>query len=205
MKEMWDTRYASERYAYGIAPNDFLKEILDRESIRGKILFPADGEGRNAVYAAKKGLNVYAFDISVEGQKKAFKLAEKENVTIQYEVGDFFELDLIHEKFDAAALIYAHFSPAILSSYHQKIAELIKPDGILILEGFSVGNLALKKNNPNVGGPDNAALLFSVESIQKDFSNFEIIQLEEVEVELKEGDFHNGIGRVIRFVGKKKG
>jgi cyclopropane fatty-acyl-phospholipid synthase-like methyltransferase len=203
MKEMWDTRYASENYAYGIAPNDFFKEIIDRENISGKILFPAEGEGRNAVYAAKKGLEVFAFDISVEGRKKALKLAKRENVSIQYEVGDFFELDLVNQQYDAAALIFAHFPPTILTSYHEKISELIKPGGLLILEGFSVGNLEMKKENPNIGGPDNVALLFSTESIKKDFIDFEIIQLEEVEVELNEGDFHNGIGKVIRFVGKK--
>ena len=38
---------------------------------------------------------------------------------------------------------------------------------------------------------------------ENDFKEFEIIQLEEVKVELHEGDFHNGVGKVIRFVGKK--
>jgi hypothetical protein len=28
MKEMWDNRYSSEDYAYGIAPNVFLKTLL---------------------------------------------------------------------------------------------------------------------------------------------------------------------------------
>jgi len=39
--------------------------------------------------------------------------------------------------------------------------------------------------------------------IQNDFQDFEIIQLEEVEIKLKEGLYHNGIGKVIRFIGKK--
>jgi hypothetical protein len=47
-------------------------------------------------------------------------------------------------------------------------------------------------------------MLFSKELIQKDFSDFEIIQLEEIQVELTEGSLHNGRGSVIRFFGRKK-
>ena len=47
-------------------------------------------------------------------------------------------------------------------------------------------------------------MLFSEDSIKKDFPDFEIIQLEEVTIELHEGKFHNGTGKVIRFVGKKQ-
>lgn len=182
MKEMWDERYASKEYAYGTKPNQFFKESLDLYNLEGNILFPAEGEGRNAVYAAKKGLNVFAFDISSEGRKKALKLAKKQNVKINYEVSSFFDLQLIKEKFDAAALIFAHFPPNILRAYHSKIAELIKPDGLIILEGFSTNHLELQKENPNAGGPKNIDFLFSVDSIKKDFPNFEIMMLEEKEI-----------------------
>ncbi|MFT5750046.1 MAG: hypothetical protein ACI93S_001319, partial [Ancylomarina sp.] len=36
-----------------------------------------------------------------------------------------------------------------------------------------------------------------------DFSDLETISLQEVEVELSEGEFHQGIASVIRYVGKK--
>lgn len=80
---------------------------------------------------------------------------------------------------------------------------MIKPSGYVILEGFSTGHLELRKKNPNVGGLDKLEMLFSNDAIKRDFSSFEIIQLEDVEVELSEGKFHNGTGKVIRFVGKK--
>ena len=203
MNEMWDDRYASNDYAYGISPNDFFKETINKFELTGSILMPAEGEGRNAVYAAKKGLDVTAFDISIEGKKKALKLAERENVNIKYEVGNFFDLDLINEKYDSAALIFAHFPPPLLSKYHRKISDLIKPGGIIILEGFSTNHLPLRNANPKIGGPNKIEMLFSKESIQSDFPDFEVIKLEEVEVELNEGEFHNGIGKVIRYIGKK--
>jgi len=203
MKELWDSRYASLDYVYGTEPNQFFKEILDKNHFEGKILLPAEGEGRNAIYAAKKGLEVFAFDLSSEGKKKALKLAKNENVEINYDVGDFFTLHLIKEKFDVAALIFAHFPPNISTKYHKKIAELIKPNGILILEGFSKTHFELQKENPRAGGPKNIDMLFSIESIKKDFLNFDAILLEEKEIDLKEGKFHRGRSKVIRFIGRK--
>ena len=118
---MWDSKYASEDYAYGIYPNDFFKYAIDKYKLAGKILLPAEGEGRNAVYAAKNGLEVTAFDSSKEGKRKALKLAEKENVAINYEVGDFFDLNIINQQYDCTALIYAHFPPPILLKYTRKL------------------------------------------------------------------------------------
>ncbi|MDT7829762.1 class I SAM-dependent methyltransferase [Pricia sp. S334] len=82
----WNQRFAKEGYTYGKDPNVYLREQLTTLP-PGKILFPAEGEGRNAVFAAKLGWEVSAFDISVEGKKKALKLAEAEGVTIDYQVG----------------------------------------------------------------------------------------------------------------------
>ena len=51
MKEMWNQRYTDKEYIYGKAPNILVKEFID-QSEAGRILFAAEGEGRNAVYAA---------------------------------------------------------------------------------------------------------------------------------------------------------
>ena len=204
MKEMWDNRYSATDFAYGKEPNEFFRESLTSYNLSGKLLLPAEGEGRNAVYAAKQGLQVTAFDISEEGKNKAFQLASAEGVTIDYQIGDFLSMDFIENSFDAAALIYAHFPPSILSVYHQRIGELIKPNGIVMLEGFSTNNLPLREKNPEIGGPNKLEFLFTTESIKKDFPQFETLQLEEKEVELNEGIYHKGMGKVIRFVGKKK-
>lgn len=203
MTNFWDSRYANPVYAYGIQPNDFFQEALDTYEVTGKILLPAEGEGRNAVYAAKKGLAVSAFDTSIEGRKKALALAEKEKVIINYEVGNLFDLSFVNDKFDAAALIYAHLPPPVRSSYNKQITAMLKVGGLLILEGFSTGHLPLRKANPSVGGPDNLEMLFSIDEIKSDFPGFEVLQLEEVEIELNEGLYHNGRGKVIRFIGRK--
>ena len=73
MKEFWNDRYAKETYVYGTSPNAFFKEQLRLLDV-GTILLPAEGEGRNAVYAAKLGWDVYAFDYSAHAHHKAIKL-----------------------------------------------------------------------------------------------------------------------------------
>ncbi len=86
--DFWNERYAEDKYAYGIEPNDFVKQELQKLK-PGKILFPAEGEGRNAVYAAQLGFDVYAFDPSEEGRRKALKLARENNVNINYQLAGY--------------------------------------------------------------------------------------------------------------------
>lgn len=201
--ERWNDRYSKEEFAYGEAPNNYLKEQIEKLST-GKILFPAEGEGRNAVFAAKLGWKVSAFDISEEGKNKAIRFAEANNVTIDYQVGELESLNYQSEQFDAIALIYAHFPAAIKSAIHKTIDQYLRKGGIIIFEAFSKKHLEYLAKNDKVGGPKDIESLFSIEEIQSDFSNYEIIELEEKEIELNEGLFHNGTGSVIRFVGRKK-
>ena len=53
MIDFWNDRYEKAAYAYGKEPNVFFKSIIDTIDNKGTALFPAEGEGRNAVYAAK--------------------------------------------------------------------------------------------------------------------------------------------------------
>jgi len=202
MEEFWNNRYKEKKFAYGKAPNQFFKETIDTYKLNGSILLPAEGEGRNAVYAAQKGFDVTAFDISVEGKHKAEELARQNNTKIKYEVGELNDVKFEDNSFDVLALIYAHF-PKNRIELHQQLAELIRPNGYIILEGFSTENLLYKEKNPNVGGPGNLDLLFTKDEIQYTFKNFEIILLEQVEVELNEGYYHNGLANVVRYIGKK--
>ena len=199
----WDDRYSNEEFAYGEEPNNYLKEQLAKLTV-GSILFPAEGEGRNAVFAAKNGWKVSAFDISQKGKNKATKLAEKSKVTIDYRVGELETLDFKKEQFDAIALIYAHFPADIKSLYHKVFDQYLKKDGTIIFEAFSKKHLDYIKANEKVGGPKDIESLFSIEEIKADFPNYEIVELVEKEIELNEGLFHNGTGSVIRFIERKK-
>jgi 2-polyprenyl-3-methyl-5-hydroxy-6-metoxy-1,4-benzoquinol methylase len=201
MKQFWEDRYGKEEFAYGEEPNQFLKEQLTSLE-PGTILFPAEGEGRNAVFAAELGWNVYAFDLSSEGQRKANLLAQKKGIEIDYILDPISDLPYTTNQFDAMVLIYAHFPADVKSTFHKLLSSYVKPGGVVIFEAFSKNHLVL--NNEKAGGPKDINMLFSVEEIQSDFSDFEVRYLKEEEVELSEGLFHNGISSVVRFVGRKK-
>lgn len=203
MKEFWDDRYAEEGYAYGEEPNVFFKQEIDKLPI-GKLLMPAEGEGRNAVYAATLGWDVYAFDISEEGKKKADELAQKNGVTINYIVSDFDAIPYENESFDAVGLIYAHFTPDLRSDYHQKLISLLKHGGSLILEGFSKEHLHYNQKNPKVGGPRDIAMLYSLEELSSDFDHLEIHTQNETLTALDEGKYHVGQGSVVQLIGVKR-
>lgn len=199
----WDDRYSNEEFAYGEEPNNYLEEQL-KKLTPATILFPAEGEGRNAVFAAKLGWTVSAFDISQEGKNKAMILSEKNNTTIDYKVGELESLGYKNEQFDAIALIYAHFPANIKSHLHKTLAQYLKIGGTVIFEAFSKKHIDYVNANEKVGGPKDIESLFSIEEIKSDFPNYEILELIETEIELSEGLFHNGKGSVIRFVGQKK-
>jgi 2-polyprenyl-3-methyl-5-hydroxy-6-metoxy-1,4-benzoquinol methylase len=207
MKELWvdrwNDRYAKDEFAYGVQPNNYLKEQLEKLPV-GTILFPAEGEGRNAVFAAQLGWKVSAFDISIEGKNKAFRLAEANQVTIDYQVGELEALNYDAGQFDAMALIYAHFPADVKSFYHKSLDKYLRKDGLVIFEAFSKRHVDYIAKNEKVGGPKEIGMLFSVDELKSDFVNYEIIELAEKEIELSEGLFHNGKGSVIRFVGRKR-
>lgn len=199
----WNDRYSENEYAFGEKPNNYLEEQLKKIKT-GTILFPAEGEGRNAVYAAKLGWTVSAFDISTEGKNKAFKLAKNNGVTIDYQVGELQTLNYDFEQFEAIGLIYAHFPANIKSKYHKLLDKYLRKDGIIIFEAFSKNHINYRSKNEKIGGPKDLDSLFSIEELKSDFENYEIIELVEKEIKLSEGLYHNGKGSVIRFVGRKK-
>src|SRR5690625_1080000 len=202
MKNKWDKRYGQEEYIYGEEPNVYFKEKLKKIPI-GKILLPAEGEGRNAVYAAEVGWQVDAFDASKEGKKKAERLAAKKQVTINYERSRMEEIAFPKESFDVIALVYAHF-PNDRRSLHQKLSAYLKPGGYLILEAFNKEHVKNQQVNPHAGGPKKLDLLYDLEELKGDFDNFEFLEAEDVKVELQEGKNHVGEADVVRIFGIKK-
>ncbi|WP_317048728.1 class I SAM-dependent methyltransferase [Reichenbachiella versicolor] len=200
--KMWDNRYKQQVYVYGEEPNNYFKEQLSNIK-PGKILLGAEGEGRNAVFAAKLGWQVSAFDISHEGKKKALELAKENDVNIDYRVGSFPELGFELDHYDAIALIYAHFPPSLRKDYYQLLDNCLKSKGHVIFEAFGKSHLPYRSKNPKVGGPQDIESLYSIEDLELCFPNYKSIELAEKEIELSEGIYHNGVGSVTRFHGVK--
>lgn len=203
MKEFWNERYSKKEFAYGATPNVFVKDKL-KEFNPSKILFPAEGEGRNAVYAAELGWTVSAFDFSELGKQKADALAMSKGVSIDYQISSFLDVAYEKESFDVVCNVFVHFEPSIKLKMHKKLDGYLKKGGIFIIEAFSKDHRELNKKDPNVGGPQDVNMMYSLEEIKADFSTYEILELSKTQVKMEEGYGHVGLSSVIRFVGRKK-
>jgi len=198
MKEFWEVRYDGPDYAYGKKPNVYFKQQIDTLT-PGKILLPAEGEGRNAVYAAEKGWEVYAYDFSTNAHKKAMALAREKCVEIKYQIASLSQIVFEENFFDAIALIYVHFPDAVRTQNHHRLSTFLRKGGTVILEAFSGSHLKYQKINPSVGGPKLPAQLYTEGKLKKDFDGFHFLNLKEEEITLEEGNYHRGTTKVMRM------
>jgi hypothetical protein len=199
----WNERYKEEGFAYGSEPNEFIASELMKLN-PGKILFPAEGEGRNAAYALQLGWKVDAFDMSVAGHDKAFLLAADNAVNLYYDVCDAasFIQGAVAE-YDAIAFCFTHFPGSKRVEEHKALAALVKPGGMAIMEVFAKGHTEYNAMDPLVGGPREESMLFDSKEAMEIFNGFELSLCEEREVHLQEGKYHIGLGKVLRVVAKR--
>jgi len=193
----WDERYAEPDFAYGDAPNDFLR--THGSTLRGPVLCLAEGQGRNAVFLATLGLDVTAVDQSAVGLACAEKLAARAGVTMQTEVADLGAFDLGQERWGTIVSIFAHVPAAIRKSVHAAIAAALQPGGLFVLEAYRPEQLGL-----GTGGPQNLALMMTLAELRDELVGLDWLVGEEVEREIHEGVYHNGLSRTIQVVCRKR-
>ncbi|HJS55413.1 MAG TPA: class I SAM-dependent methyltransferase [Chitinophagaceae bacterium] len=196
MQQFWDLRYAESETVYGYEPNKFFKLFIDLHK-PGTILLPAEGEGRNAVYAASKGWKVDAFDFSEVARDKALDFARGKKVTINYELKNIADFKAT-KKYDAVALIYVHLPGQLRKKFHLEMYELIKPGGYLVLEAFAKEQAELAS-----GGPGDTELLYDAPTLCSDFPFLHLLSCEQKEILLNEGGYHKGKAAVLRMIGQR--
>ncbi|MEO8233551.1 MAG: class I SAM-dependent methyltransferase [Ignavibacteriota bacterium] len=196
-KDFWNDRYSDKEFAYGINPNKFFKEQVGK--LRpGNALFLGEGEGRNAVYAAKLGWIVDAVDFSSSAKDKALSLANKNNVTINYDVCDLNDFIFKENFYDLVVMIFLHLPIELSKNIFMSSSISLKQQGNMIVVTFSKDQI-----NNTSGGPKSIELLYSENDILSLTQNLQIDTIESKEIELDEGEYHKGKANVIRFVGTK--
>lgn len=120
MIETYDEIYDREGYYWGKCPSKTCFEVLKMkppvESVR--LLVLGCGEGRNALFFARNGYEVTAFDISSVGLKKAEKYAEQVGVELETFQADINEFRL-EEEYDIL------FSTGVLHCIPEELREEI--------------------------------------------------------------------------------
>ncbi|MDD2549899.1 MAG: class I SAM-dependent methyltransferase [Bacteroidales bacterium] len=188
----WDKRYSNPDFIYGTEPNKYLCNTL-KNLKPGSLLLPGEGEGRNALWAAKHGWDVTAFDSSSVAQQKALNLFKQHSVNVSYLITDIQNLTL-SEQFNAIGMVFVHLERSMFAQAAKKLTGLLKPNGHLIIEMFNQNQLHL-----NSGGPKNPNFFVTPRELKTMFNSLTIIELKNEEVYLDEGPLHQGKAMVIRM------
>lgn len=196
-ESFWNKRYANGEYLYGTEPNSFLAEHCSL--LNGPVLSLSEGEGRNAVFLASRGLDVLGVDISMVALEKAKKLARSRSVEIKTMVIDLATFEPEENHYGSVVSISAHLPSTVRKKLYPLVDRSIKPGGIIILEAYSESQLLR-----DTGGPKDADMLMTVDKLYREFPNFEPILLREVEREVSEGEGHTGMASVVQFIARKK-
>ncbi len=195
--DKWDERYGVNEFIYGKEPNLFLRQNTDVIP-KGKVLCLADGEGRNGVWLTQKGYDVTSIDFSSQAIEKSKRLANDNNITINYICADILNYDFGTEQYEGIVSIFSHFKINDMNILHQKYYDALKPNGIFLMEAFAREQLPL-----DTGGPKDIRLLYNIDEVKKSFPVGDIELLRKDIVYLHEGELHDGKAIVVRAVIRK--
>lgn len=195
----WDERYreAGDGYVYGTFPNEFLSAVADHIPA-GPVLCLAEGEGRNAVFLARRGHAVTALDQSAAGLAKAASLAARDGVPLTPIVADLANYTIAAGAWAGIVAIFMHLPPELRRRVLAQVVAGLRPGGMFILECYTPAQLAF-----NTGGPRNVALLPTLAALQTELDGLEFVHGQELERDIMEGDGHTGRGAVVQIVAKR--
>ncbi|MDV2883791.1 class I SAM-dependent methyltransferase [Alkalihalophilus pseudofirmus] len=194
----WHKRFQTEEYVYGMNPNVFIVEALAKVDLTGHILTIAEGEGRNAVYLAEKGLEVTSWDYALSGLEKTLKLAGTRSVEVDTKLIDLNDALWESESWDGVVCVFGHFPKPLRDKTLRGVKEAIKPGGYYISEVYSTDQLPYES-----GGPKDIELLYSAEELLTTFSDWKIIHFFTGEVMREEGELHKGLSHVVQVIAQK--
>jgi SAM-dependent methyltransferase len=162
------------------------------------VLCLGEGEGRNAVFLAARGLDVTALDLSAVGLEKAQRLAKERGVTITTQVADLADFDLGAARWGAVVASWCHLPPWVRTRVHGALATALKPGGRFVQEVYTPRQLAF-----DTGGPKNAELLYEPEVVRAELAGLRVDRCVELEREVHESEWHRGKSAVLQVLATK--
>ncbi len=196
---MWNERYDTPDYVFGTEPADFLLTHADHLKPGLKGLAVADGEGRNSVFMAQKGVETLAMDMSSNALAKAKKLADARGVAVAHVEASVTDWAWAPAAFDLVVAVFIQFlAPADRDQVFAGMIETLKPGGILMLHGYRPEQLAY-----GTGGPKAEENLYTEALLRDRFAGLEILALESYDREIDEGVGHSGMSALIDLVARK--
>ena len=199
-RQAWDARFDRPEYIFGTEPNAFLARSISLVPAGQSILFVADGEGRNGVFAAEQGYRVTTFDLSPVAVAKAQALAEARGVDIATHIAGSDDWEWTPQRFDAVAAIFIQFAPPQMRARaFAGILRTLRPGGLLLLQGYTPRQL-----DYGTGGPPFAENMYTQELLREAFADHDLVELTEYDAEIAEGPWHHGMSALIDCVVRKR-
>jgi SAM-dependent methyltransferase len=198
-RDRWNTRFGAADYVFGTEPNAFLASQAFRLRAGSTVLCVADGEGRNSVWLARRGLIVTAFDFSAVGLAKARALAAKAGVRVDYRESDAARWDWSATQYDAVAAIFVQFAaPPLRAQMFDGIVRATRPGGLVIVQGYGPRQLDYA-----TGGPKKLEHLYTEDLLRQSVAALDILHLSAHDAALAEGDGHRGMSALVDMVAQK--
>lgn len=197
--KFWDGRYAEAGYTYGFEPNEFLVSWVS-EFPSGPVLSLGEGEGRNAVFLAKRGHDVTAVDQSVVGLDKVRRLADENGVTVNVVQADLAEFSIEPASWSAIISIFCHLPSSIRVPLHAAVTSGLVERGLFLIESFTPDQVGR-----DTGGPSNRDMLVCLEQLKLELSPLEIVQGCELERNVRSSALRSGgLASVVQAVARKR-
>ena len=197
--ERWETRFRAPGYAFGKEPNAFLKSQAGRLPAGGSALSVADGEGRNGVWLAERGLDVLAIDFSSAALDKSRALAAERGVRLRTELADVTTWCWPTDAFDVVAAIFVQvvFPPERIA-FFANLKRALKAGGLLLMQGYRPQQLVYR-----TGGPPDAERMYTRALLETAFSDMTELEIREHDSVIGEGTAHVGMSALINLVARK--
>ena len=197
--QRWEKRFSGPDYVFGTAPNAFLESQAAVLPKSGTALAVADGEGRNGVWLAERGLDVLSFDWSPTALRKAQALAKARGVTLRTVQADVVQWEWPEAAFDVVVAIFVQFlTPQERRQVFAGMRKALKPGGLLLIEGYRPEQL-----NYKTGGPSQVENLYTRALLEAEFGVLSEIHITEHDSMTSEGAGHVGMAALIDLVGRK--
>ena len=173
-RDDWDRKYAEKEQLWALTPNrTFAGEAEDLQPRRALDL--ACGEGRHAVWLAKRGWRVTAIDFSEVAIARARARAAHEGVEVDFRTVDLLDFESETHVFDLVLVLFLQLPADERRVVLRRAARALAPGGTFLLVGHDLTNLAA-----GTGGPSDPAVLFAPEDIVTDLPGLEIEKAERV-------------------------
>jgi SAM-dependent methyltransferase len=171
--DAWDQRYADSDLVWSATPNQFVAaELADLPP--GRAVDLAAGEGRNAIWLARRGWDVTAVDFSQVGLDKGRALAGDTPVTWVCADATTWTAQ---SPYDLALIAYLQLPAEQRRSAVRHAFAALRVGGTLFVVAHDSTNLI-----DGTGGPQDPAVLLTAEDVLADLGglSFDVIRAERV-------------------------